>query len=212
MSKLLDYSCKSLAVVLHPLLVPTYIYTIMVCYTTGIMGNFNATQKATFIALIFVATFVLPMLVVVLQLMFTQDDFSFRSLFIENSKDRVRPFLLVSLVYCLLSYYVWTTWQSQLAMATILGAIALAIFITAFISRFWKISAHAVGIGGVSGNCLLFNFHYLQMSLFGVLLISILAAGVLLSSRIYLGAHTHAQVYAGWALGATICYCSIFFL
>lgn len=176
------------------------------------MGNFNATQKASFIALIFVATFILPMLVVVLQLLFTQEDFSFRSLFIENSKDRVRPFLLVSLVYGILSYYVWDNWHSQLAISAILGAVGVAIFVTALISRFWKISAHAVGIGGVSGNCLLFSFHYLQMSLFGVLLVSLFVGGVLLSSRIYVGAHTHAQVYAGWVLGVAVCYSSILIL
>lgn len=212
MHKILYFSSKSLAVVLHPLLMPSYIYSILVSFSAGIMGNFNPSQKIAFVVLMFVSTFVLPLLIVILQMLATDENFSFSSLFIENARDRVRPFLLVSIVYSALSYYVYTSWPGQLIIAALLAMIALSIFITAVISRYWKISAHGVGIGGVAGVCLLFNIHYLQSSLFVVMLVSVGVAGLLLSSRLYLGAHTPRQVYAGWLLGTLVGYCSIILL
>ena len=110
------------------------------------------------------------------------------------------------------SYYMLQTWSNNVAIAAMLAAIAVAILITAIISRYWKISAHAVGIGGLCGCCALLNLHYLQPNLFMVLIVSILLAGIVLSSRVYLQAHTLSQVYAGWVLGAGVCVSSIVFL
>ena len=204
--------CSLIAVVFHPLLMPTYIYGVMVFFTTGIIGNLSDAQKLTFMMLIFVSTFIMPMMVVVLLLLFDEKEFSWQSLFIENAADRVRPFLLVSIIYGFLSYYMLQTWSNNVAIAAMLAAIAVAILLTAIISRYWKISAHAVGIGGLCGCCALLNLHYLQPNLFMVLIGSILLAGIVLSSRVYLHAHTLAQVYSGWVLGAGVCVLSIVFL
>jgi membrane-associated phospholipid phosphatase len=204
--------CSLLAICFHPLLMPTFIYAVMVYFTTGIIGNLSDAQKLTFMMLIFVSTFIMPMMVVILLLLFDEKEFSWKSLFIENASDRVRPFLLVAIIYGFLSYYMLQTWSNNMAIAAMLAAIAVAIFLTAIISRYWKISAHAVGIGGLCGSCAMLNLYYLQPQLFMVLIVVILLAGIVLSSRVYLQAHTLPQVYAGWILGAGVCVSSIMLL
>lgn len=204
--------CKIVAVILHPLLIPTLVFAIVVYLTTGIIGNLSDSQKHTFILLIFVSTFLVPFMVVTLQILFKHDELSWKSLFVENREDRVEPFLIVSFIYGVLAFYTWQNWRSNEIIAIILGAISASIFLTAIISKFWKISAHSVGMGGLCGICILLNFHYLQPRLFLAIIISILITGILLSSRVYLQAHTLAQVYVGWLLGISVCISSIVFL
>jgi len=204
--------CKIVAIILHPLLIPTIIFAVVVYFTTGIIGNLNDNQKNTFILLIFVSTFLVPLMVVILQLLFKNNEISWKSLIIENNKDRVEPFLIVSIIYGILAFYTWQNWRSNEIIAIVLGAISASIFLTAIISKFWKISAHSVGIGGLCGICMVLNVQYLQPRLFVAIIIAILFSGILLSSRIYLQAHTLAQVYLGWLLGVSVCVSSIVFL
>ncbi len=212
MNNALRRFCKIIAVIFHPLLIPTFIFTIVVYLTTGIIGNLSDSQKHTFILIIFVSTFLMPLMVVILQLLFKNDEISWKSLFIENTKDRVEPFLIVSFIYGVLSFYTWQNWGSNEIISIILGAISASIFLTAIISKYWKISAHSVGIGGLCGICILLNLHYLQPKLFIAIIISIVSTGILLSSRIYLQAHTLSQVYLGWLLGVGVCLSSIVLL
>jgi membrane-associated phospholipid phosphatase len=69
-----------------------------------------------------------------------------------------------------------------------------------FITIRWKISVHMTSWGGLTGFLLVSSFA-LRVDILMLILISILLAGALGSSRIILKAHTPAQVYAGYLLG-----------
>lgn len=86
---------------------------------------------------------------------------------------------------------------------------ALATTVLAVINRWWKISAHLAGIGGVLA--LLYQIHVQGLeafNLFWVICATIMLAGMLGTSRIILGRHTFAQVAAGFAVG----YASVTFM
>lgn len=73
------------------------------------------------------------------------------------------------------------------------------------ISARWKISAHALGMGGITGMLLWLALHgRLAGSPLAWVAGAVMLSGAVAASRIYLGRHTPAQTYAGWALALTI--------
>lgn len=69
-----------------------------------------------------------------------------------------------------------------------------------FVTRFWKISLHAIGVGG------LLAFTTVLWWFFDAIDISILAgiflmAGITGTARLYLGVHTKYQVWMGYLVG-----------
>ena len=83
----------------------------------------------------------------------------------------------------------------------VLGAM-LILFLAVIISNFWKISLHMLGIGGVFGAFLAFQY------LFGgklFLIITLLfCAGLVGFARVNENAHNLKQVYLGFIIGTCI--------
>ena len=79
---------------------------------------------------------------------------------------------------------------------------ALTCLVVLVVNRWWKISAHAAGIGGVVA--LIYQIHVQCLSAFNLLWVfiaTILLAGILGTSRLLLKRHTVLQVLAGFAVG-----------
>ena len=124
------------------------------------------------------------------------------SLEISDHKERSLP-LFRAVIWMLLGLYMLNNilFYAPIIKAEVIGAI-LIMLIAAIISKFWKISLHLLGIGGIVG-----VFIALQIINGGVLyllLIFILLSGILGVARIDQKAHNHAQVYAGFLLGVCI--------
>jgi len=82
-----------------------------------------------------------------------------------------------------------------------MSGMTLAILLTLLISLRWKISAHGVGVGGTVGLLALLYGSNPSPPLLWWLTGSVVVAGAILQARLALGAHTPAQVRAGFALG-----------
>lgn len=202
-----------LSVILHPLLMPTYIFGLLFLLTPELIGvsmlDFSA--QGSLLALLFLSTFAAPSLLIyyLYRLGF------FKNLVLDNLKDRRLPYWLTILIYAATTYFFGWKFQpiSQLipGIAIILGSITISILIVAIISTRWKISAHATGIGGLTGAlaCIMINFD--ETSLFLPLVLAVATTGVLLSARLQLNAHTPAQVSAGVLLGLTTSTLSILY-
>jgi hypothetical protein len=203
---------KILVLILHPLLMPTYLYICLSFFSKGLIGQFTNSQILILSTMVFITTFIMPLLIVLLQMTYQYEKFSFTALLMEDSKKRVVPFIITGCFYLYLSYHIYQSWSSQLVIALVIACVGICILIAGIISRFWKISAHAIGIGGFVGFCIALNIHYLQSNLFYLLLAALVLSGVLLSARLYTQAHTSAQVYSGWIMGVSICYFSNFLI
>ena len=89
------------------------------------------------------------------------------------------------------------------------GAIII-LFIASIVSKFWKISLHMLGIGGVVG--VLFSLNILFGGLFKFAILSILVAGILAMARLAEKAHSESQIYIGFLIGFLIEFGSVLFL
>lgn len=77
----------------------------------------------------------------------------------------------------------------------------LTVFMCTIITRWWKVSLHAAGMGILSGFC--FGY-YLGMDVFPfwVLPVVVVLSGIVMSARMYLGKHNLAQCLAGYFIGS----------
>jgi hypothetical protein len=123
-----------------------------------------------------------------------------RSVFLEDSNERAFPFLITSIFYFGMAFLIWD-FNISIIFRSLAVAGGICIVITAFINRFWKISAHLVGIGGQIGALLFISFLLKHNFLYYVSFF-MLVAGILGYARIKIGAHNPAQVYYGFLLGA----------
>ena len=115
---------------------------------------------------------------------------------LKQRKNRTLPYAMTFLYY-LLTYMVLRKTGLPDTVFQLLLIGVFGTFLVLVVNHFWKISAHAIGIGGLVGAmCGLAIAHqYVNpILLFAVWLI----AGLVGTARLYLQAHKPAQVYVGF--------------
>jgi len=185
---------KIISYAFHPLLAPTigiFIILNFISYLSAIPPN----AKMWLYILVFVTTFLFPaisLLFLLWQKLITEVE-------IDDNKERLLP-IIISLGFYYMGYYILGINNvSGLLRAFYLSAI-ISMSISFFINIFWKISAHMIGIGGLSGLILAISFIQ-SLNLLLVFIFTILLAGIIGSARIKLKAHNSLQIIAGFYLG-----------
>lgn len=127
---------------------------------------------------------------------------------LDKPQERLWPYAISILCYIAAASYLHyihsPLWFTMFAVGGLMSLV-----ITAIVNNWWKISAHATGIGGVVA--LVYQIHVQGLSafeLYWVLCIAILLAGVVGTARLILKCHTVAQVLMGFANGyacVTLC-------
>jgi len=125
-----------------------------------------------------------------------------KSFKMETARERVYPVLVTGLFY-FLGYFFLRRLNISPLIENFVLSILVAVLLAAAISFFWKISLHAIAVGGVTAVLAAMMFKY-GVDL--VLLVSfmVLISGLTTMARLYLNAHSPSQVYAGYATGFTI--------
>lgn len=191
-----------LSYLLHPLLTPTLIFAV-VFYFCPMAVNLSPQLREKLLWMIFIITFIFPFLSTFILMYVMKRNFSITDMMMDDKKARFYPFLFTGFFYAAITYMFI---QSGLDpnMIVIMGGIALSVLLVAVITYFWKISAHAVGICGALGYVLVVSYYYpYELMLYPLTIVAFLA-GVLLSARLYLNAHTPAQVFSGALLGLVV--------
>lgn len=205
---------RLLSVVLHPLLMPTLLFGLLLFQVPAVLGMdaFAGSVRLSLLVLVFVGTFAVPSLLIY---------YLFRSgyvqsLYLNTLADRRLPFFLTALVYLFLAYLFAFRMEgiSRLApeIGILIGGIAVSILLVGIISLSWQISAHSVGISGVVGIIGSIMLRFSITDLFFPFLLLILLTGLVVSARLKLNAHTPAQVNAGLVLGLTVSFMTVYWL
>ena len=199
----------SITYLFHPLLVPTYGMFLLYKVFSSIYFIQDLRIPLLLMGITWVSTCLLPGLssYILLRTGFV------KSMEMDLRKERVWPYLITS-IYYLFAYYTLKDFPVPSGMSLtirffVLGA-TTSLLLSMGINFVWKISAHAVAMGGLSGALLalcLFVPNPPMPFLYVVLGVS----GLVMSSRLKLEAHTGAQVYAGYLLGF-LCTFSLFFI
>lgn len=202
-----------LSVVFHPLLIPTYMLLLLLLINPYLFGVSSPQDEAAkmLLLLVFLYTFFIPAVsfVVMYFLGMIQD------IQVKDKQERIGPYLITGMLYLWVYYNFSQTGQLPPAyVAFMLGAV-IALFLSFLINIFSKISAHAVGMGGLVAmvviSMLWFSYGSftlafsgsapVEVSMIHLLMIIIVAAGAVGTARLLLKAHEPADVFGGYFIG-----------
>lgn len=186
-----------LSVVFHPLLLPTYLFAVILYYMPASMITLPLQVRWVVLAMIFFTTFIIPAVAAYAMVRLGHLD----SVEMYRREQRGLPLLFTGVCYAATAYLLYREPAYDAIFYFVMGIIAASVFLTYAISQFWKISAHSVGMGGCLGLLLVLNNLAPEALLIFPIVVAIFLAGAVLSARLALHAHTPAQVYAGFGSG-----------
>lgn len=185
---------KILSAVFHPVFAALYAY--LVIFFVGTYHSYLPLQIKEFILLVvLINTVVVPLVLLYLLKLLGL----IKQVELNDRKDRLVAFVMIIVAYTFTLYMFRRLGLPLVLLKIIIGGI-VAMLAAMLVTYWWKISCHSVGIGGFTG--FLFALAVAGLApLGGLLLVSLLLSGLLMSARLLLGAHCPSQVYAGYALG-----------
>ncbi len=202
-----------LSVVFHPLILTTYLFALLFLLVPDLVGvsAFELPALGSLLLLLWLNTFIAP----AIMMFYFKKMGMITSLYVENAAERRIPYLACVIIYGLATYLFG--WQLQpigeLApqISVILASVTLSLALIAMVSYFWKISAHATGIGGAIGILSGLMIRFDESALLLPLLLTILIGGWLMSARLQLNAHTPSQIAAGVFCGLFVSSATVYF-
>ena len=183
--------------IFHPLVITTYIFGILLYGFPQLIYTVKDEYSVQFLLIIFILTFILPAL---LSLILVKTEWV-SSIEMESKEDRTLPFVFTITIYMMVTYIFYRTFKTDVYFSVILGFITLNMIIVAITTLWWKISAHASGVGGLLSFYIVSSFLNAQQYNLVLCLILIIIAGLTSSSRLALNSHNLTQVVAGFFLG-----------
>lgn len=200
---------RIVSVVFHPLLLATYLFGLLTLTLPTALDPLKEEGHLNFIFLIFCVTFLFPSLNVGIFKTFG----SIKTLAMKDRRERVMPFTFVTILYCVITYLFYARTRiglddNLLKFLIIIDALVVVGTIATF---FYKVSVHSIGICGIIGILLPLNNISEDGALFYPTIATIVIAGVVMSSRLQLNAHTPREVMVGSVLGFTTSFVLMFF-
>ena len=187
----------------HPLIMPTMGLFLLFSYTY--LAHLPAEGKRAIYLIVFITTCVLPLSIIPI--------FLYKNLIknvqMKSRKERMKPLFITAILYYF-SYYLLGQLAVPELINTFMLGIVISITLTFMISYIWRISAHMVGIGGITGAILALSIR-LMIDIQLVFMLLIFIAGLIGTSRLYLQAHKPSQVYSGFFLGGFTLFIVILF-
>lgn len=201
------------SVIFHPLLMPTYMLALLLMVNPYLFGvnSWGDPVSKLLLLRIFISTFLLPLVgVSMLRAVGFISSFEMR-----DKSERIGPYIITGIFYLWMFRNLIDNPQIPTAYTIFMLGAVIGLFLAFFINIFSKISAHAVGMGGLLAMVVitLFLFSYdtftLQSASFGILHFNmtvvvvavLLAAGLTGTARLWLNAHVPMEVYGGFAIG-----------
>ena len=149
------------------------------------------------IALIFTFTFVLPAINILIMRYFG----NITSVTLYSRQQRIGPFTFISLLYILITFLFYYKSLFSPNFNKLMVIITCMVVISLIITFFYKISIHSLAVCGGIGILLPLNKVTEEATLLWPTAIVILAAGLVMTSRLLLDAHTPREVLYGGIVG-----------
>lgn len=184
---------KFISIILHPIVVPTIG---LLLYFMLIPNRVNSYQKLAILGLVFIITYFIPLLVLLIFKTFGY----IKSYQLTSIKERKIPIaLMIFLFYLLGSVFSKMSFARELGILFYATSLSLIVVYLLFFFKL-KTSLHLLSMGIFVGFFLLLSAMY-SVNFTPIIVISILISGLVASSRLYLKAHKTTEVYLGFFLG-----------
>ena len=195
-SLLLRVPAQLISYLFHPLFIPTYIFLFLIFRFPFDFPGITIWQLKLRLFSIFWLTAFFPAFAVFLlwRLKFSE------SIFLRTQKERIVPYVIIMFFYWWM-YYLSRNFNDQPA---VLKFFYMGIFISTvfglILNNYFKISMHAMGVGGAMAAVILFSFYY-QMPLGISMSVATFIAGLVCTSRLLVSDHSNKEIYTGLLVG-----------
>ncbi len=201
---------RIVSTVFHPLLLATYLFGLFSLVLPSALDPLKEEGYLNFIFLIFCVTFLFPALNVGIFKTFG----SIKTIAMKDRRERLVPFSFIAILYCVVTYLFYSRTRiglndNLLKFLIIIDALVLVGTLATF---FYKVSVHSLGMCGLIGILLPLNKISEDGALFYPTVATIVLAGVVMSSRLQLNAHTPIEVIGGGVLGFATSFILMIFL
>jgi hypothetical protein len=191
---LFDTLAKIITVVFHPLLMPVYGMAIILSAPT-LYGYLPFAVKKLIILIMLVNNVLLPLSL----LPFFIHMNIISSWTISERKERNIPLAITTLLYCTTSF-IFFRFPVPVFLKSFIYASAFLSLMVTLINFRWKISLHSVGAGALIALVIILSLK-MYTPLIWYLISSVIAGGLVLSSRLKLNYHNPYQVWFGFFTG-----------
>lgn len=187
---------KVISYIFHPLFLPTYIFFwVLLRFPFEFAGITPLALFARKITVFWMTAFFPAFAVFLLwRLKFINN------IFLKTQKERIVPYIITMIFYWWMWYLSRNFTDQPIILKFFFFGIFLATVVGLVVNSFFKISMHAMGIGGALGFIIIASFYY-QTYLGTDIAIVLLLAGLVCTGRLLLSHHNSFQVYAGIIAG-----------
>lgn len=188
------------SMVLQPLVIPTLAFGVILFGFPTLFGGYSFKIKMNLLVFVNLITMVIPILFILIlkRLGFI------KSLQMKDRTERIIPMMVVSGIYVSLAVLLVTRLHINPVFSSVMVSIALVTAMVTVVTFFWQMSAHGASIGGLLSLLFLLNAHIEDELMYAAMLLLTIIAGLVMSARLYLNAHSLAQVVAGFVLGFVV--------
>lgn len=202
---------KTISYLFHPLFITVYSLDVIYFLHPFIFDNKEDKSKVIFIAYTILSTLIIPILAIILM----KNLNIIETLKMEKKTERIGPLIVISILYLWLFINYKNSTELPLDFAAMMLGASFAVMSAFFINNFIKISLHTIGMGSVISLFLILKYKLeysglsfkispastVELSMDFLLIIVILLAGVVGTSRLFLKAHTVKELYLGYIVG-----------
>lgn len=158
--------------------------------------NLSRQQQYTILAVVFVATYIIPILLLVLLKYIGY----IKSYQVHGIKERKIPiFFMMTLLFMLGKFFLGITHIRDLSFLFFGVVFGLGFIYILFVTK-TKASLHLLSMGAATGYFLLFQQIH-NLYILPIIITFIFLSGLLASSRLHLKAHSAKEVYLGFFIG-----------
>ncbi|MDP4266240.1 MAG: hypothetical protein Q8880_02245 [Bacteroidota bacterium] len=186
---------KIFSYIFHPILIPAYIFSIILYLVPYLSVTFTHEFKLMVIGIVLITTCIIPL--ILFSLFYKLN--LLESLLMETKEERTLPLLLISISYYT-TYYIFRKLNLPPLTTIIMLSACISSIITLLINYKWKISIHCVGWGSFTG-LMIGIFNYYMITNISIIISLFFISGLVAYSRLQLKAHNYSQVYAGYIIG-----------
>lgn len=193
--------------IFHPLFVPLYVCYFLVFIHPSYAAGFDDRMKWQVLLIVALNAVFFPLFTVLL----LKGVGFIQSIFLHSQKDRIIPYIASGVFF----FWTWHVFRQQTQYNPIFASFFFGVLLTSsaalLANIYFKISMHAMGMGGIVGLFFVI-FFYNTMLMTWPLSLAFLITGIVCTSRLIISNHSAQDIYLGFLLGVFCQLAAAFFM
>jgi hypothetical protein len=193
---LLKWPANFFSYIFHPSFVPIYVIAFLVYIHPSYFSGFSDRGKLQTVLISMINLVAFPLLTVALLRAVGFID----SIFLRTRKDRIIPYMASGIFF----FWAYTVFKKQEMYPPVMSTFILGVFLAAsaalIANIYFKISMHAIGVGGWLGVFWIIAREN-SMLMTWPLAVVVLITGIVCTARLLVSNHTQKDIYTGLVVG-----------